>query len=67
MGLINYIVENTSWIFSGIGIFALSGLIALIKFRNREKGNSQTQNISGGSTGYQSGKNINLNKKNEND
>ncbi|OUL59293.1 hypothetical protein [Pseudoalteromonas ulvae] len=32
MDFINYIKENTSWIFSGIGVYIISAVIGLIIF-----------------------------------
>ena len=32
---INYLIKNKEWIFSGLGIFVIGGIISLIKKHNK--------------------------------
>jgi hypothetical protein len=67
MDWITYIKENSSWIFSGIGVLAISGIVAVIRYRSNKASNHQTQTVSGRGRGYQAGGDINYNEKKEND
>ena len=60
--LIDYIVKNSSWIFSGAGVIAVTGLFHLFKTRSNPT-NKQIQKIKGSGTGYQASGDININKK----
>jgi hypothetical protein len=64
---IDYLIANISWIFSGIGVLALSGLVWLIRSHFNKSSNSQIQKIEGGSTGYQSGGDMSFGKEPNND
>ena len=63
----NYVTENASWIFSGVGVLALSGLAWFVKTCFNKSSNSQTQKTGGGSTGYQAGGNITFGKEKNDD
>lgn len=67
MDWITYLKENASWIFSGIGVLAISGIVSILKYRSNKASNNQSQTVSGSGTGYQAGGNINYNEKKEND
>lgn len=64
---VDYIVHNASWIFSGVGVLGISGLVWFFKSHTNKPANNQSQNIQGGSTGYQAARDININKKPKND
>lgn len=51
--MLDYLIANKEWIFSGIGVFVLSWLI----FRNPEKG-GMSQNGGDNSTNIQVGGNV---------
>lgn len=59
---IDYIVKNASWIFSGVGVLAITGLFHLFRTRSNPT-NKQIQKVKGGGTGYQAAGDININKK----
>lgn len=59
---LNYVIANASWIFSGIGVFALSGLAWFFKNSLKKSSNKQTQKVEGGSRGYQSGGDMHFGK-----
>lgn len=58
------IIENKEWIFSGVGVFALSGIIALF-VRLSKRRPTQVQKSGHFSNNLQSGRDISI--KNEND
>jgi len=54
-----YISDNIEWIFSGIGVFIITLILSLIKFKKGSQG--MVQNGKDESLNIQSGKNININ------
>jgi hypothetical protein len=70
--IIKYISENASWIFSGIGITAITGISLAIKAayskpNDSKNQNNQTQTVSGNGEGYQAGGDIKIGSKPTND
>lgn len=44
--ILKYLIDNKEWIFSGLGIFIIGGIISLIKFIiNRNKKASKKTNL----------------------
>lgn len=60
--MLNYILQNKEWIFSGIGVF----IISLFFIKNSIKKN-MSQKSGSKSTNIQAGENITLNIENKND
>lgn len=58
--MLEYIRDNANWIFSGIGITALTAIAYFIRLWFK-RNSAQEQKISGGSTGIQAGRDININ------
>ncbi|HEA30194.1 MAG TPA: hypothetical protein ENH91_09400 [Leeuwenhoekiella sp.] len=58
--MIDWIIENKEWLFSGIGVLLISLILKLI-FRKRKP--EQIQKGGKNSKNYQAGKNIKINKK----
>lgn len=58
-----WIIDNKEWIFSGIGVFIISLIIGL--FMKRDSSSKQNQESGDNSTNYQSGKDININIRND--
>lgn len=63
---LNYLSDNASWIFSGIGILVFSGIAWLIRYFFSNNSKTQSQTVSGDGRGYQAGGNININEKSKN-
>ena len=58
-----WIVENKSWIFDGLGVAIITGLIALFVRRRREDGVTKQTQVSGdNSVNIQTAGNIAINK-----
>lgn len=59
--IIPFIVDNKEWVFSGIGVFVLGGIVTFIKKilpKKKEKNNTSltmTQTVENGGTGTQIG------------
>ncbi|UOQ84646.1 MULTISPECIES: hypothetical protein [Bacillaceae] len=60
-----WIQENINWIFSGIGVSAILGIIGL--FTKNHKGKEQMINSGNNSTNIQSGKDVNITLGGKND
>ena len=43
--MINWIIDNKEWVFSGIGVFVLSGIIWLIRYISGRKKTPRTHRI----------------------
>ncbi|MGE1060812.1 hypothetical protein [Bacillus sp. GMa5/1] len=58
--MIDWFVKNAEWIFSGIGVLAISAIVGM--FLNKRKNAHQLQKISAGnkSTNIQGSKNVNI-------
>ncbi len=59
--VIAWVWENTEWIFGGVGVAIISGVIALVW--RRRSGPSQSQTSGANSTNVQAGRDINLNER----
>lgn len=59
----DFIIKNSEWIFSGIGVFILS--LFLIKKKVKSKKNKVKQNIKNHSVGIQAGRDVNIGAKND--
>ena len=57
---LTWVIDNKEWIFSGIGVAVITGVIALLK--RRQNGLTQRQRSGANSTNLQAGRNINLNQ-----
>lgn len=57
---LTWVLENKEWIFGGIGVAAITGLLGL--FIHRQISLSQGQRSGNNSTNLQSGRDINLNR-----
>lgn len=55
-----WVIENKEWVFSGIGVFALSLVVTFIL--NRKKSTSQIQKSGKNSKNYQAAGDINIGK-----
>lgn len=58
--MIDWIIENKEWVFSGIGVFVISIVLALMTKKNGKK---QIQKGGKNSKNYQSGGDITISKK----
>jgi LPXTG-motif cell wall-anchored protein len=58
-----WISNNYTWVFSGVGILVLGGIIALFK-RKRSGGTTQKQRSGNNSTNVQAGGNVEFTQKN---
>jgi hypothetical protein len=56
--MIDWITENISWIFSGIGVFAFTLVISLL--RRRKRNSRMYQKGGDNSNNFQSGNDINI-------
>lgn len=56
--LFQYVVENKEWLFSGLGLLVLGGVIKLFKGSSTEKGFNQHASAKSGSTIIQAGRDI---------
>lgn len=54
--IVKWCGENVTWVFSGIGVFALSLIVGWVRARKH------TQVIKGKSTGIQAGRDVTINK-----
>lgn len=50
-----WVIDNAEWIFSGIGVFILSGIVALIIKNKKTKNIKMTQKSGANSTNIQIG------------
>jgi hypothetical protein len=55
--IMDWIIQNTGWVFSGIGVAVITGIISLI-FKKKEASAKQTIRSGAGSTNYQAGRDI---------
>ena len=58
--MVDWLIQNKEWVFGGVGVAAITGLIALL--RRNSKGPGQSQTSGPLSTNVQAGRDINLNK-----
>jgi len=58
--ILDWIVANKQWVFSGIGVVALTAFVGFFVKRKRTNGRRQQQSTRGISTNFQAGKNINV-------
>jgi len=60
---VDFITEHIKWIFSGVGVAAVTGLIALLHHRqsNSRQVHRQGQSVRNGSSAYQAGRDIMIN------
>lgn len=64
--MLDYLKENATWIFSGIGVTALTVLYFLVRgFFKKES--SQKQVVSGHSVGVQAGRDVNVGARKKDD
>lgn len=54
-----WIIDNAEWVFSGIGVFVLSGIVALISKNKKAKVIKMKQKSGNNSTNIQIGGNYN--------
>lgn len=57
--IIEYVKQNATWIFSGVGATILAGIGALVRSALKRE-SSQKQSISAGSLGIQAGRDVNI-------
>jgi hypothetical protein len=58
-----WVIENKSWIFDGIGVAIITGLIAIfLRRRQKDEGTKQTQVSGDNSVNIQSAGNVTINK-----
>ncbi|WP_222102464.1 hypothetical protein [Marinobacter lipolyticus] len=62
--IIEWFSNNHTWVFSGIGIFIIGGVIAIFK-RKGANGISQKQRSGNNSTNIQAGGNVEFTQKND--
>lgn len=55
----DFLISNKEWIFSGIGVSIIGGLIGVIKMKNRNT--SRYQNIKNGNNNIQTKGEVNIN------
>lgn len=61
-----FLGEHYKWIFSGIGVFVLGGIIAVFKNRkSSSKNQNQSQRSGANSTNIQAGGNVEFTQKND--
>jgi hypothetical protein len=66
--ILNYIVQNKDWLFSGIGVAALSLIISGILARSKKPSNVIRQNnTTRGNINIQMGRDVNINVGNNSD
>ncbi len=62
--ILMYLNENKDWIFSGIGIVIVTGIIGIFKSKKNKKSEKKTQEniqiINNGSNNNQAGRDINV-------
>lgn len=58
-GVIEWIVDNKEWLFSGVGVVAV-GWIARVLFKKLQVAPSQTIRSGDGSTNVQAGRDVNI-------
>lgn len=58
--VVDYIRDNASWIFSGLGVSLLTGLWVLIRARFTKRTATQKQRIGSGAVGIQAGRDVKL-------
>lgn len=56
----DWLIQNKEWVFGGVGVAAITGLIALL--RRKSNGPSQNQRSGSNSTNVQAGRDVGLNK-----
>jgi hypothetical protein len=56
---LTWVLDNKGWLFSGIGVAAITAVVAL--FKRRQNGTTQTQHSGANSTNVQAGRDININ------
>jgi hypothetical protein len=56
-----WVIDNKEWIFGGIGVAVVTGVIALL--RRRQNGVTQKQTSGANSTNVQAGRDINVGRK----
>jgi hypothetical protein len=55
--ILNWIVQNKEWIFSGIGVAVITGFISILS-KNKGTSSKQTIRSGGGSNNLQAGRDI---------
>lgn len=58
---LEWIIENASWIFDGIGVTVLAAIVGLFFKKKLDNQNTQTINSGNNSTNIQGGKDVNVN------
>jgi hypothetical protein len=56
-----WVIDNKEWIFGGVGVAVVTGVIALL--RRRQNGVTQKQTSGANSTNVQAGRDINVGRK----
>jgi len=54
-----WIIQNTEWVFSGIGVVVITSIVRLI-FKKKGSSSKQTIRSGAGSTNFQAGQDINI-------
>ncbi|MCE1058557.1 hypothetical protein LU646_11785 [Pseudomonas alloputida] len=62
--ILKYLTDNASWVFSGVGVVVLVGLVKVLFAK---KANGQVQTVSGNGRAFQAGRDIKINEKPKND
>jgi len=63
--IMDWIIQNTEWVFSGIGVVVITGFVSII-FKNKQATSKQTIRSGAGATNFQAArdiKNIEMTKK----
>ena len=60
--MIDYILNNKEWIFSGVGLSVISLLIWLVRCFSSKAGSGQVMKVGKGGAGYQAGRDIKIYK-----
>lgn len=58
--MVDWLIQNKEWVFGGVGVAVITGLIALL--RRNSNGPSQLQKSGSNSTNVQAGRDVSLNK-----
>jgi hypothetical protein len=62
---LKWILDNASWIFSGVGIVLFTGLGYLVKRVMNNNSNGQNQKVDRGSTAIQAGRDVKIGRSND--
>lgn len=62
--MLQWLIENKEWIFSGVGVAVITGVIALVRrlFTHNASPSSMEQSGGHGSTNYQAGRDMTIHK-----